>query len=134
MPDDGLEEGDLSELADASPDTVIPVRYGELRALQEHAQMLEESLRDAKIDQDEMISILGLQPLGQVTPHEVNLMIMEVLKRLMGTERLVKEAENELRERVASGLVPTMDLGNGQKAVQVGRRLPPGTIRGQRRR
>lgn len=126
MADEPIEPGELTEedLVDASPDTLIQVRYGDLRELEGHANALAESLRDAKIDQDEMIAILGIQPLGPVTPHEVNLLIMAKLKILMKIEDKVNEAGEELLQRSKLLGAPTLDMGNGQKAALVGRRVP----------
>lgn len=124
--EDELEENELTDadLADASPDAVVGVRYGDLRELELRCEGLLESLRDAQIDLDDLIMVLQIQPMEQVTPHDVMRMCINKAALLMKVQGMVDEAEGELRERVSKLALPTIDMGNGRMAVQAGRRIP----------
>lgn len=123
-----------SEEAPPSLDDVVQVRYGDIVDLDQRLAASQTALREAQSDVAQLLVALGitLPDDAEISPAlAVQGYILPKVKALMATEGMVKSAELELRDRANRLHLPEIDLGGGRKAVQVGRRLPRGFLKGR---
>lgn len=133
MPDETMNAMLSQDPAEATPepDDLVTVRYGDLAQLQQdNAEMGERVQFVFEALVQIMRTLKVAVPQGAMLNPEIALRdyIMPKLETLMRLERQLVETESDLRRRLADTSAPVIDLGGGQKAVQVGRRLPPGFI------
>lgn len=107
------------------PDDTVQVRYGDLMDLDRDTGELRATIDEMRTDIAEILVALQIAPAHDMTGHEVvKLVIIPKIVALMSVKGQVDAAENELRRRADSLKLPTVDLGGGRSAIQLGRRIP----------
>lgn len=128
----GLEVEKDGEPVQPKPDDEVLIRFGDLLDMQRRVDYAEAVVGQALENLAQIARGLGIKvpPNRELSAAElVQRYILPKIDSLMVTKGLVAAAESDLRKLVAAGDAPVMDLGNGQKAVRVGQRLPPGMIK-----
>lgn len=105
------------------------------RGERDEARLAYEQL--AMFAGDDVRRVVGALGLGEharpYSPHmTIEREVLPAIALLRGTQRLVDAAQLEVEDRVKrAGLsgIPELDLGNGEKAQLVGRRLPEAEAR-----